>query len=359
MMKIPYIVPELSGVAFERTAIGYESERRVHIVIDGEPRLAREAALHAALVCHYPNYERDKSLRTRITMLMSPDDADDMMFEFAELFDNSFRRIVDLRGDTLRTETRRPIYDGQRHDFVDIEWEFVYGRMSHPVFRRKMGLWSKDERQDLCVILCHDDAEYSKTLQKKLLQRLGPNVRVLTVAKDTPQDCTELLGMAKYLNYFYTASYGMRHVPTELPESAVEEAWKGVESPVMQLSNIYNVLTMPVKMRTLGHGSDDLDTFYALTADEIERLTAVEHNRWSVERLIQGMRPCTDAERAEIEANMSLKKKYKNERGAHYDLVAFDSLGNDDTGLPVSRYDRDLTAAIPLIVKTYYERHNG
>ena len=358
-MKIPYIVAELTDVAFENSPIAWESERRVHVVIDGDAQTAIQAAIHAALVCHYPNYERDRTLRTRITLLLSRQDAEDMLFEFAELFDNCFWRTVDLSGDTPVTELHRPKYDGMRQDFVDIEWEFVFGRMSNPVFRHKLEIWSKDEKQDLSIVLCHADASRNEVLKRKLSQRLGERVQVLSVGKDTPQECSRLIGMARYLNYFYKVSYECGHVPVELPEDEVEEAWAGVENPLMQLSNIYNVLSMPVKMRTLGHGGDDMTTFYALTADEIDRLTAVEHNRWSVERLIQGMRPCTDSERAEIEADISLKKKYKNERGAHYDLVAFDSLGNDETGLPVTRYDRDLTAAIPLIVKTFYERNDG
>ncbi len=84
--------------------------------------------------------------------------------------------------------------------------------------------------------------------------------------------------------------------------------------------------------------------------------------------------PCTDQERTEIEEDLrkrhydkeyaktnpvSLKKRYKNERNAHYDLCAFSELGVDETGLPVTRYDRDLTAVIPLIVKTYNDRHGN
>ena len=56
---------------------------------------------------------------------------------------------------------------------------------------------------------------------------------------------------------------------------------------------------------------------------------------------------------------VSLKKKYKLERGAHFDLCSFDELGVDDSGLPVTRYDRDIIAAIPLIVKTFNDRNNG
>ncbi len=86
------------------------------------------------------------------------------------------------------------------------------------------------------------------------------------------------------------------------------------------------------------------------------------------------MLPCTYQQRKEIEKDLlyrlsdpkhadknpvSLKKRYKNERNAHYDLCAFSELGVDETGLPVTRYDRDLTAAIPLIVKSFNDRRKN
>ncbi|MDE5813395.1 MAG: hypothetical protein K2H72_03830, partial [Muribaculaceae bacterium] len=211
----------------------------------------------------------------------------------------------------------------------------------------------------------------------KLRRRLSANVKVETLDRNSVAESkrlSELMDMAKYLNYFYKASYELKHVPTELPEEEVEKAWDEIEDEKLKMSNIYNVMSIPTKMEILGHSRDDWSTFYALTAEEIEQLTAVEHNRWCVERLIQGMRPCTDEERQEIEEDLrkrlsdksyareypvSLKKKYKNERNAHYDLCAFSELGVDETGLPVTRYDRDLTAAIPLIVKTFNDRQKN
>lgn len=355
--EIQHIIPDLANVALEHSPIGIADDTHLHIVIDGSPAKAMRAATHAALVSHYPNFERDNRLKTRITLLCDRRLCDDMLFEFSELFDNSFRRIVDLRDDKPQITLHQPVYQGIRKEFVDVEWEFVIGHLSQPVVRQKLRKWNDDPGQQLTILLCHDDKSKNDRYSAMLSRRLA-NAKVLTV-NSLDGDVTQLMAMARYLNYFYDASFSQSQVPIELPEDEVDKAWGKVGDITLQLSNIYNVLTMPVKMRTLGHTSDDWQTFYALTANEIEQLTAVEHNRWSVERLIQGTRPCTEAERAEITADISLKKRYKNECGAHYDLVAFSELGVDETGLPVSRYDRDLTAAIPLIVKTFSERNHG
>ena len=349
-----------------------------HIMLFGSVDFYCKKAIETALLSHYPEYERDSRLRTRISVLVDDvKEIHDFVFEYQELMDNSYWRIIDLKGEKPKVELHSPQYEGRRKDFVDVEWEFIIGHLSHPVLQEKLRRWANDPKQQLTISVGYEDAEKSHGVAEKLRRRLPDSVKI-EVKEDNPEEEAkqkeELMEMAKYLHYFYQASYELKHVPTELPEDEVNKAWNAIEDEKLKLSNIYNVMSIPVKMEILGHDRNDWDTFYALTAEEIEQLTAVEHNRWCVERLIQGMRPCTDQERKEIEEDlrkrlsdeeyakanpMSLKKKYKSERNAHYDLCAFSELGVDETGQPVTRYDRDLTAAIPLIVKTFNDRHGN
>lgn len=348
------------------------------ILLLGDKAFIREEAIKYAMLSHYPEYERDSTSQTRISMLVDDvKDIHDFVFEYQELMDNSYWRIVDLTGEKPKVELHRPQYEGRRKDFVDVEWEFIIGHLSHPVLQAKLRRWANDPKQQLTISIGYNDSEKSYSFAEKLRRRLPDSVKI-EVKEDNPEkearEKAEMMEMAKYLHYFYQASYQLKHVPTELPEDEVNKAWDSIGDEKLKMSNIYNVMSIPVKMEILGHDRNDWNTFYALTAGEIEQLTAVEHNRWCVERLIQGMRPCTDQERKEIEEDlqkrlsdaeyakanpMSLKKKYKNERNAHYDLCAFSELGVDETGLPVTRYDRDLTAAIPLIVKTFNDRHSN
>lgn len=352
-------------------------KHRYNFVIGSSSTRFRTAIFYA-MTSHYPGYERDSRLRTRISVLVNDVmEIHDFMFEYQELFDNSYWRIVDLTREKPKVELHRPQYEGRRKDFVDVEWEFIIGHLAHPILQEKLRRWANDPKQQLTISIGYEDSEKSHGIAEKLRRRL-PNSVKIEVKGDNPEgeakQKAELMEMAKYLHYFYQASYELKHVPTELPEDEVNKAWEAIEDEKLKMSNIYNVMSIPVKMEILGHDRNDWDTFYALTAEEIEQLTAVEHNRWCVERLIQGMRPCTDLERKEIEEDLrrrlsdeeyaksnpvSLKKKYKNERNAHYDLCAFSELGVDETGLPVTRYDRDLTAAIPLIVKTFNDRHRN
>lgn len=338
-----------------------ETYRTAHIVVCGER--AFDAGRHAALVYHMPAFEADARKKTRITVLAgSRSEIEDFVFEYQELFDNSWWRVIDLSAGGPPPETHRPQYDGRRSEFVDVEWEFVVARLSNPVVQAKLRRWSTDAGQSLVVRLAYEDAGTGERYASCLRRRL-PGSRIEVYA---PADESVLLRTARYLNYFYEYSRKRGEVPVEMPEDEVERAWQALTDPVMRRSNIYNAMSIPAKMELLGHDPADWRNYYALTAKEIELLTAVEHNRWCVERLMQGTRPCTDREAAEVEADMrrrladsgyaarnpvSLKKKFKNERGAHYDLRPFCELGVDESGLPVSRYDRDLTRAIPLIAR--------
>lgn len=351
--------------------------KKNHILLLGdESRLGHEA-ISLALLSHYPDYEQDYRCRTRISVLVDHIRfVHDFIFEYQELFDNSFWRIVDLTDDKPTVRLHRPQYDGQRKDFVDIEWEFIVSYFSHPILQQKLKLWSADTHRNFSVIVAYEQEEKNIALVDKLRRRLPQMVNVKTAIsrEEDSRKLSELTEMAKALHYFYLASYQLNHVPTELPVDEVNKAWDAIQDEAQKLANIHNVMSIPMKMKILGHDRYDWDTFHALSAEEIERLTAVEHNRWSVERLIHGMRPCTDTERAEIEKDIrmriadeeyakanptSLKKQYKTMRNAHYDLCAFSELGIDETGLPVARYDRDLTAAIPLIVKYYNDRQKA
>lgn len=349
-----------------------------HIVCFGEAEALAETLPLYANSHHSGAYVSNPSKRTRISVVTDDTDfIDDFMFLRKELIENSFRRIVDLRGEIPQVRLYKPMYYGKRPDFVGTEWEFVIGKISSEAVQAKMQLWASDPDRQLTVYLGFDNPVRNRNYAEILQRRLGRDLTVDlrdddSVAKKSREK--EFTEMAKYVNYVYNLSFEKLGVPAELPQNEVDEAWEKVTDDTARNSSLFNVMSLEQKMLLLGHDRSDWATFYALSADEIEFLTAVEHNRWVIERLLQGNRPCTDEERAEIEEDMrrrltdseyrekhpvSLKKKYKLERGAHFDLCSFDELGVDESGLPVTRYDRDLVAAIPLIVKTFSDRYNG
>lgn len=376
--QFKHIISLVSGifpdaVFFDHSgSIRINDAKRIHAVIIGDSEWARIWAISTALVCHYPNYERDENLRTRISWIgITQDEIDDFVYDFKNLFDNCYWRTVNIDGENVNIKTFFPQYRETRKDFVDIEFEFIEGKFTNRLFQRKLESWTQDPEQVITLIFCDNDQQKNIDLATKTFERLSPDanrVQILaysTEGTDYPgiqnfgdisfadEHFSKLLDMAKYLNYFYSASYKLQHLPLDMPRTDVEKEWENIKDPKILLSNIFNVTTMASKMRILGHKREDWNDYFALTPREIAELTPTEHNRWSVERLILGMRPCNDAELESIKKNINLKKEFKTKRKAHADLVAFDELQNDETGLNVIRYDSDLIASIPLIAKSF------
>lgn len=389
----------------DRVAINAESKQTVHLVISGFDSQAEAVAIHAALVAHFPNYngKDELPLRTRITIIDNDicQQRDNFIARYQNLFDNSFYRTIYV--DERRSDFHKPKYYGkEREYFVDVEWEFVDGNVNDAIVRRRLKEWTIDDRQLLTVVVSNDDDDtnlsqcvslpneiYEREIPVMVRQRqsgLTESIKNVERYKNVypfgMHDCgydvtLPLVKMAKLLNYFYDCSYNdKKGVPTVLPQEEVDEAWRKVPSYKMRFSNIYNVMTISTKMHTLGHDDSDTEKFYALTSDEIRSLAETEHNRWSVERLIMGSRPCTDEEREIIRKNIEeiisiskrndgtplpndKKKWYRKTKDVHYDLLAYDELEVDATGKNAQVYDYDLTACIPLIAKTFNDETNG
>ena len=389
-----------NGISYpplDRERIDADSRKSVHFVIAGFGDIGESLALHAALVAHFPNYERNHALRTRITIIDHDLTAkrDAFIQRYIHLFEHSHYRCIDLVQGRM-TQYHEPVYHATREDFVDVEWEFVDSDFYHPLLQRKLQLWADSDNRLLTLALCNDDCSTNFDRAFALPKAINDNgVSVLVYTKQAElldkvrqtegyrnlfpigmDDCgydisLPLLQMAKRLNYCYAFSYGQKGAPTDMPVEEIEAEWRQVTTFSMRYSNIYNVMTIATKMRSLGHEEKDWTQFFALTQEEVELLSAVEHNRWSVDRLILGFRPPTDTEREEIRQNIEafiraqktgseppdrdLKNDYKKQK-IHYDLCSYRELDIDKTGQDVRLYDYDLTSSIPLIAQSYKER---
>ena len=360
----------------DREPVTADSGQFVHLVILGCDDYAESIAVRAAQVAHFPNYRGSDNvpLRTRISIVSSDAAAfrDRMVSRYSTLFANSVYRSVDPAGKT--SELHRPSWAGTHEDFVDVEWEFVCGGLHQDDVSERLSMWASDPKRQTTIVLsgpCDaDNLDLALSLPEAvashsipvwvrqstdILFSVGTRGNLIPFGMDDRGYDPGLpaLHMSKLLNYVYFCIFSGSSVPTVFPREEVENAWKGAGGLQMRMSNVYNVMTMATKLHSLGHAIRDLGNFYALTGEETLALSRTEHNRWCVERLLAGFRPCTDEERDAIEADISLKGRYKKERKAHFDICAESELGKDEQGNDVRIYDRQLTAAIPLIVDTF------
>lgn len=359
------------SIVLDYEPITIHSDKHVHLVIIGLDEVAETVATQAAHVAHYPNYIRNHSLRTRITMISENAEAksEDFIKRYRHLFDNSYYRIIRPSEEQAVRVFHKPMYVGRREDFVDVEWEFVDAESWNPEVREKLKLWAQDDKQLLTVVMADKDENkniaMSLFLPEELYQRSIPihKYSPKTVVYDVTM---RLVQMAKNVNYIYDRCYndnfgnsqGEILSSVEIDPKERDRLWDKLSS-IKRQSSIYNAMTIPTKMRSIGLNEDDWGNFYDISQQDIEILAQVEHNRWNVEELILGYRPCTDEEQDKIAADVEMQKDAFKARKIHYDLRAYNDLRPDKTGKSAKVYDLCLSAALPLIAKTFVDEKGG
>jgi len=374
-MKIdvyPFTIEEIwsHSIILDYEPITIRSDKHVHLVIFGMGEVAETVAIQAAHIAHYPNYIRNHSLRTRITMINENAETMREVFNkrYQHLFDNSYYRVVKPSEEKPVKVFHKPMYDGKREDFVDVEWEFVEADSWNLDVQEKLKQWARDDCQLLTVIMADRNEDnnvvMSLFIPDELYQRSIPIYKYdSTVEYDISMPIVQ---MAKNVNYIYDRCYhdnienwqGKLQVSVEISSEEKDRLWAKL-SNVRRLSSIYNAMTIPSKMRSIGLKEYDWENFYAITQQDIELLAQVEHNRWSVVELILGFRPCTDEEQEIISTDVKTQKDIYKTRKIHYDLRAYNELRPDGTGKPVQLYDLCLSACLPLIAKAFTDEKGG
>lgn len=369
----PFTMDEVwsRSIVLDYQPLTVQSDKHVHLVIFGMGEIAEMVAIQAAHVSHYPNYVRNHSLRTRITMIDV--DAEEKRMEFVKryqhLFNNCYYRVVNPSKEKVIIEFHEPMYAGKRENFVDVEWEFVEANYWDAELRDKLKFWANDSKQLLTLVMADEDGDKNKKNSLLLPQELyNQSIPIYNYNEQFHgYDVTlPLIKMAKNVNYVYDRCFndnivdwkGSLRYCVEIDSIEREKSWAKL-SNVKRMSSIYNALTIPTKMRSIGLQEDDWDKFYDISQQDIELLAQVEHNRWCVEELILGFRPCTDDEYEIISSDVATQKDAYKSRKVHYDLRAYNNLKPDKTGRSVQIYDLCLSSCLPLIAKAFVEEKGG
>lgn len=379
---------KINGVSYpslDRDGIDKDSDKYVHLIIVGMTQMGVMLGMEAAHVCHFPNFST-KRRKTRITFI---DENADAEMKFLVGANNRF--FENCRYTCRHDGCEMPLNaDG----FLDVEFEFIKGNVVDGWIRSYIEECADNDREILTIASCMDDtakslaaglylpdAVYDKGLsvdgrkekdEVVVLVRQNTSAELLNIIKkgnakyrkyrnvypfgmlnDGCELDETLTGWAKRVNYLYRVLDDFNGAPPHYPCNVVDNEWNDC-SVSDKWSNIYNAMTIPTKLRSVGVDYKSL-TLRNLTEEEIGLLAEVEHNRWNVEKLLMGYRPVTEKESDEIEKSIaedgSLKKDYKNRLKAHYDIRPFADLREDKNGKNVNRYDFGITKGIVDIIR--------
>ena len=363
--------------ALDREPITKESEKYVHFVIIGMSRMGVALGVEAAQLLHFPNFCRNRQLKSRITFIDARADVE------MNFFRGRYRHYFDLASCTYRDiETPEKdriipnsIYDNNKTEFLDIEFEFIKGRAENPALQQLLVDWAKDnERQELSIAVCLNYPPQSMAIGLYLPDKIYDNNIPVFVRQETSSALLNLLnnrfkqdewnryshvypfGMltnsfdldfhnlqrAQLVNYIYDYKGKYKSSPLVCPsENELTTRWK--ELPVaLQWSNLYCADSVDIKLRSLGY---DATIPQQLSQEQIELMAEVEHNRWNMEKLLLGYRKPTLEEEHECQ-DKEIRNKYKKAKFIHPDIRPYAELDED-----TKEYDRCISECLPMIAK--------
>lgn len=374
----------------DREGIGKDSDVNVHLIVVGMTQTAYAFATTAAHICHFPNF-RTKNKKTKITFIQK-DIQEEMNFwmgHYNTLMDLSYAEYrkwdesgaLQVKKFYPKPEYINPIYSDEK-GFLDIEWEFIDAGVEDAHVRKYIReCVAKDGVSEyLSFAVCGHDAEANVAVAMYLPSEVyetdkipvfvyQPLTRfVMYPASETSKysnmypfgmrgDCfdpkQERLLWAKRIKFVYDMC-GKYDKMEE--QAALDDRWYDAKNKyALQLSNVYAANSIPMKFRSIGvEPSIRTD----LTNDEIEILAEIEHNRWNVEKLLNGFSALPFVDRMEIlrslsssdpqerELSKARRNWLKNMCFKHNDIAPYSELSSGSR-----QYDFDIVADLLDVIK--------
>jgi hypothetical protein len=306
----------------DREGISYDSDKCVHLVVVGMSRLGEAMGVQASLLCHFPNFIRDRRKKTRITFI--DENAKHEMYFLQSRYASFFDEIDWSYESATGERTANP---NDKEKFTDVEWHFVEGRIESPFVRKRLEQWSKEPDCYLTIAICLKQPSVAIAAglylpecvyngKTNILVRQATSdatLAQLTSKTSKPDDDDNkyknvypfgILNKdffkndddlaAKAVNYIYAQHEPLKTIyetrPPLVPSNEAdkrdaEKEWQALPT-VKRWSNRYNAYCICVKNRSFG--IDKMS--WEMLIEQLELLAEVEHIRWLTEELLLGYR---------------------------------------------------------------------
>lgn len=189
----------------DRETITYESEKHVHLVIIGMSRMGVAIGVEAAHLLHFPNFCRDKNIKSVITFIDENADREMNFFcgRYRHYFEISSTHYYDMSKDERHERFVLPTrFKGKDADFLDVEFEFIKGRAETPAIQNLIKEWVHDSGQVLTIAVCLNYPPQSMAMGLYLPDDVyDENIPVLSVRKP-PVHCSICLTVKRKMKRF-------------------------------------------------------------------------------------------------------------------------------------------------------------
>lgn len=150
--------------------IKYNDEKRVHFIVVGMSKMGVAMGTQALFQAHYPNYETNNNLRSRITFIDANAEQEMQFFKgrYATLFELARHRYIDantcakseLESDygwvdpTQLSDYKWAHLSEDGNNFLDVEIEFVKGELESEGVREYLRQVTADNKSKVTIAIC-------------------------------------------------------------------------------------------------------------------------------------------------------------------------------------------------------------
>lgn len=387
--------------SLDRDGISPNDQRHVHLVIVGTSTFGMTLAVEAAKMLHFPNFD-GKHHKTEITLIDQNADKERLLFlsRYRHYFEvESYRYEGELIPATK--------FSGNDANFLDVEFGFQKGDIYSPEIQKMITQWATDDTQLLSLVLAMSDSRQNVSVamslpdevyelcvpvfvrqntSSKFLSKLqetsaahqyekkiiGSDGQIITTqpisryANIYPFGMTDIMFdvqkrtqmMAECINYLYHLYFnttktsddgleGMMKYDCQQVLQKAHELWK-ICKESDQWSSLYSAYNIPFRVRTFE--AMGIKNLMQLDQDILERMGIVEHNRWTVEKLLMGFRkplPHEDSYNLKADSRTinDFKKNNNKRHFIHSDIRPYDQLDS------IQEIDKEIVRFIPWLLK--------
>lgn len=383
--KIVY--PEL-----DHEGIAEKSSKHVHLIIVGMNRMGIALAKEAAHMMHFPNFNEDTGKnRTRITFIDDHADREKDFFigRHAGYFEKASILYADMSENSMKDFPKK---EDIKNHFLDIQFEFIKGRVESTNVRDWIKEQLKDEDAIITIAIClhnpsqsfgmamylpeevytrgRDDMskpweEVDKDKVVNIFVRQEKTGSLIKSFGDTAKSAGAMnkkyanlypFGMiddsfaidyysnhlAMAFNYVYDFYFAYNEtLPASIPPvDELLKKWKPVTTS-NKWSNLYLADSIEFKLRSIGLNFKTVEQA-VLSDEQVEKMAYTEHCRWNMEKLLLGYRPVNDKEIGEgVDVN-----KLKKHMFAHHLIKPYKDLTEGQKQL-----DRNIIQKLPDIIR--------
>lgn len=385
----------------DRNGITPDDNRHIHLVIVGTSTFGVTLAVEAAKMLHFPNFD-GKNHKTVITFIDQNADME------SQVFISRYRHFFEVESYRYEDELIPAAkFSGKDADFLDVEFGFVKGDIYSPEIQKQISQWATDDKQLLSLVLAMSDSHQNISVAMSLPDEIYESCVPVFVRQNTsskflsklqeisaahqyekmmigtdgqivsskpvsryaniyPFGMTDIVFdvqkrtqlMAECINYLYHLYFNTTKVADDGLEGMMKydrrqvlqeahDLWKKCRESD-QWSSLYGAYNIPFRVRTFeAMGINDL---LHLDHDLVERMGIVEHNRWTVEKLLMGFRkPLPHEDSYNLKADAKTVKDFKKNNNKrhfiHSDIRPYDQLDS------IQEIDKEIVRFIPWFLK--------